>query len=95
MVLGAKDTTVNTHKPCFFGAYILMRGGRQETNEHILQIVLSTLKKKHGGRQIVSESCYIRKVEGQMQMEIWEVSGTLSGKFLEKFLFYQKGDCEK
>lgn len=43
MVLGAEDTAVNKIQKSFYGAYILMRGGGQETNKYIFQMVLSTL----------------------------------------------------
>lgn len=57
-----------------------MRGGRQETNEYIFQIVLST-SKKHGGRQSVSESYYIRKVvRSDANGNLLDVSREVSGK---------------
>lgn len=54
MVVGAEDTAVNKIQKSFYGAYILMRGGRQETNAYF--------KNRHGVEQSISESCYIRKV---------------------------------
>lgn len=62
-VLSAEDTAMIKIQKSFYGAYILMRGGRQKTNKYIFQMVLSTLKIDRE-EQSISESCYVRKVVG-------------------------------